>query len=227
MIVRLLFPEGDPGVGKAHDRLKAVLDRLAPGTPITRSPVRSGESVRGPRPGSPCVLIDGMELDGLPPEWLLEAAVLRALHPRHVLFLCVANSARSQLAEGIARSLAPAGVTVSSAGSAPTTVRPEAVEVLREIGIDISAHRSKSVKEVNPAEVDGVVTLCADEVCPAFPGRVARIHWGLPDPAAAAGDREARLAAFRSVRDELRRRLSVLFPPRAPGSGGVAGSRPG
>lgn len=126
--------------------------------------------------------------------------------PRHILFLCVANSARSQMAEGIARSLAPPGVRVSSAGSAPTSVRPEAVEALAEIGIDISAHRSKSVKDVDPATVDAVVTLCADEVCPAFPGRVERLHWPLPDPAAGA-------ASFRSVRDDLRLRIAALFRP--------------
>ncbi len=110
-------------------------------------------------------------------------ALACAAAPRHVLFLCVANSARSQMAEGIARALAPEGVRVSSAGSEPTSLRPEAVEALREIGIDISGHRSKGMDEVE-RPVDAVVTLCAEEVCPAWLGPALRVHWGLPDPAA-------------------------------------------
>ena len=144
--------------------------------------------------------------------WRRDAEELRAAAPRHLLFLCVANSARSQLAEGLARSLAPAGVHVSSAGSAPSVVNPLAVRVLEEVGLDISAHRSKSVDEIDPADVDAVITLCAEEVCPVFLGRARRYHWGLPDPAAAAGPEEERLAAFRAVRDELRRRLELVFP---------------
>jgi arsenate reductase len=133
------------------------------------------------------------------------------MRPRHILFLCVANSARSQMAEGIARSLAPRGVIVSSAGSSPASVRPQAIRVLREIGIDISGHRSKGLDSIDAGSVDAVVTLCAEEVCPAFPGKAHRLHWGLPDPAAVTGTEEARLNAFRSVRDELLRRLKVLF----------------
>jgi arsenate reductase len=130
-----------------------------------------------------------------------------------LLFLCVANSARSQMAEGIARSLAPAGLRVFSAGSAPSAVRPEAIEVLREIGIDISGHRSKPIPAVPADQVDTVVTLCAEEVCPVFPGAVRRLHWALPDPAAAAGPPAERLAAFRRVRDDLRRRITGLLSP--------------
>jgi len=130
---------------------------------------------------------------------------------RGVLFLCVANSARSQMAEGIARALAPPDVTVWSAGSRPARVRPEAIAVLREIGIDISTHRSKSVETIPSGEIDTVITLCAEEECPVFLGQARRLHWGLPDPAAAEGDEAARLAAFRQVRDELRRRLSAYF----------------
>jgi arsenate reductase len=148
---------------------------------------------------------------GLPPEWLVEAAMLRALAPKGLLFLCVANSARSQMAEAIARSLAPAGVRVWSAGSQPTRVRPEATAVLAEIGIDISGHRSKPVSDIPVEQVDTVITLCGEEECPLFLGRARRLHWGLPDPAAAPGDEAARLDAFRQVRDELRRRLAVLW----------------
>ena len=142
---------------------------------------------------------------------MLEAAILGALRPRHILFLCVQNSARSQLAEGIARFLAPAGVTVSSAGSSPAFVRPQAIQVLKEIGIDISPHRSKSIDEIDAASVDAVVTLCAEEVCPVFLGQAVRLHWSLLDPAKAPGDENARLDAFRATRDELFRRLKLLF----------------
>jgi arsenate reductase len=142
---------------------------------------------------------------------MLEAAILRARAPRHLLFLCVQNSARSQIAEGIARFLAPPGVTVSSAGSSPAFVRPQAVQVLGEIGIDASGHRSKSIDEIDAGSVEAVVTLCAEEVCPVFLGNAPRLHWALPDPAGAAGDEAARLDAFRAVRDELFRRLKLMF----------------
>ncbi len=144
-------------------------------------------------------------------DWRPEAEAIRSVNPKHVLFLCVANSARSQMAEGIARSLAPSGTRVSSAGSSPSSVNPLAVRALVEIGIDISGHRSKSVHEIPPQDVDAVVTLCAEEVCPVFLGKALRVHWGLPDPAAASGSDDERLQSFRDVRDELRRRLSVVF----------------
>jgi protein-tyrosine-phosphatase len=131
--------------------------------------------------------------------------------PRGVVFLCVANSARSQMAEGIARALAPPGVTVWSAGSTPTRVRPEAISVLAEIGIDISGHRSKSVSEIAAAEVDTVITLCGEEECPVWLGRARRLHWGLPDPASVDGSESERTDAFRRTRDDLRRRLTEFF----------------
>jgi arsenate reductase len=143
--------------------------------------------------------------------WQAEAEELRRLAPRHVLFLCVANSARSQMAEGIARSLAPAGVTVSSAGSQPSRVNALAIRALDEIGIDIRSHSSKSVDSISPAGIDAVITLCAEEVCPVFLGKAHRVHWGLPDPAGAGRTEEERIEAFRQVRDELRRRLAVVF----------------
>jgi arsenate reductase len=143
--------------------------------------------------------------------WEAEAEQLRKLAPRHVLFLCVANSARSQMAEGIARRLAPADVTVSSAGSQPSRVNPLAIRALDEIGIDIRSHASKSVESISPQGIDAVITLCAEEVCPVFLGRAHRVHWGLPDPAGAGKTDEERLNSFRNVRDELRRRLEVVF----------------
>jgi len=143
--------------------------------------------------------------------WRTEALELRAIQPRHILFLCVANSARSQMAEGIGRSLAPKGVKISSAGSSPSSIRPESIRVLKEIGIDISAHRSRGLDSIDAGSVDAVITLCAEEVCPVFLGDAHRVHWGLSDPAGVTGTEETRLDAFRSVRDELLRRLKVLF----------------
>ena len=128
-----------------------------------------------------------------------------------ILFMCVANSARSQIAEGVARSMAPPDIKVWSAGSRPTSVRPEAIAVLKEIGIDISHHRSKTVDEIPAVEVDTVITLCGEEECPVFLGEVTRLHWGLPDPAAFEGSGEGRLNAFRNLRDELRRRIEALL----------------
>jgi N-acetylglutamate synthase-like GNAT family acetyltransferase/protein-tyrosine-phosphatase len=119
------------------------------------------------------------------------------------------------MAEGIARALAPSSIKISSAGSQPSRLNPLAVRALAEIGIDISGHHSKSVNDVPPDDVDAVVTLCAEEVCPVYLGKALRLHWGLPDPAAAAGEEAARLEAFRTVRDELRRRLATVFPAKA------------
>ena len=127
-----------------------------------------------------------------------------------LLFLCVANSARSQMAEGLARARFGSRARVASAGSSPNAVHPLAVAALDEIGIDIRGQRSTSVDDVDPASVDVVVTLCAEEVCPVLPGRVRRLHWPLPDPAGAAGADADRLERFRSVRDEIARRLTDL-----------------
>jgi arsenate reductase (thioredoxin) len=145
--------------------------------------------------------------------WEAEADAIAARQPKHVLFLCVANSARSQMAEGLARSLAPADVKVSSAGSTPTKVNPLAIKALAELGLDIAQHASKSVNDVPPDDVDVVITLCAEEVCPVFLGRAMRVHWGLPDPAGVAGDEATKLQSFRAVRDELRHRLRRVFSP--------------
>jgi arsenate reductase len=144
--------------------------------------------------------------------WKAEAEQLRAAQPRHILFLCVANSARSQMAEGIARALAPQSVRVSSAGSEPSQLNPMAVKALAEVGIDISGHWSKSVNDIPPDDVDAVITLCAEEVCPVFLGKARRIHWCLRDPAGAGRDEAEQLQAFRNVRDELRKRLARVFP---------------
>jgi arsenate reductase len=126
-----------------------------------------------------------------------------------LLFLCVANSARSQMAEGLAHRMFGGLVRVQSAGSQPTRVNPNAIAAMREIGIDITGQHSKSVDAIDPASVAAVITLCAEEVCPVWPGTLARMHWPLPDPATLDPDvpADAVLARFRAVRDELRSRL--------------------
>jgi arsenate reductase len=131
---------------------------------------------------------------------------------RAIAFVCVANSARSQIAEGLARALAPAGVAIHSAGWLPALVHPLAVRALAEIDVDISHHRSKGLGEIPLASCDVAVLLCAEEQCPLVPAAVRRVRWELVDPAGAAGDGEARLEAFRSTRDELRRRLLAVWP---------------
>ena len=122
-----------------------------------------------------------------------------------VLFLCVHNSARSQMAEGLLRSMAGGAVEVRSAGLEARGVRPDAVTVMRELGLDISGQRSKSVEELAGEPFDIVVTTCeeAKEACPFFPGAGQTLHWDLPDPSAVSGDEQTRLDAFREVRDEL------------------------
>ena len=179
--------------------------------------------------GSPTILVNGEDIEGrtdntnglccrtygdeggVPPVWMIEAAVLRSLQPRHFLFLCVANSVRSQMAEGIARSLAPAGVKISSAGSVPLYVNPGAIGVLHETGIDISGQRSKSVGEFIGSDVDTVITLCAEEACPVYIGKALRLHWPLSDPTFSPTESGDRFEPFRSLREELLFRLNLLF----------------
>ncbi len=127
-----------------------------------------------------------------------------------VLFLCLANSARSQMAEGLARHMLGDKVRVQSAGSKPSRINPLAIKAMAEIGIDISAHRSKSVSEIDAAQVDLVVTLCAEEVCPVLPGKTKRLHWPIPDPAAQQGTEAQKLQAFRDARDAVRKKLEKL-----------------
>ncbi len=234
-VIEVLDFEGCPHADAAWQLVRNVVSSLAPhfeairihvasdeearrlgflGSPTIRVNGRDLEDREGPSAGLTCRIYEGGR--GVPTRWLVEAAVLRALRPRGILFLCVQNSARSQMAEGIARSFAPDGVHVFSAGSSPSSVRPEAVQVCAEIGVDLSGHRSKHLSEVPADLVDAVVTLCAEKVCPVWAqgGQIPRVHWGLSDPAARHGPE--RIEAFREVRDELRKRLSVLFA-RAPG----------
>ena len=112
------------------------------------------------------------------------------------------------MAEGLARHLLGDGAIVQSAGSSPSRVHPLAIQAMTEIGIDISGQHSKSVDTIDPATVDLVITLCAEEVCPVFLGKAERRHWPLPDPAAITGD--TALDGFRQVRDELAQRIRAL-----------------
>jgi arsenate reductase len=125
-----------------------------------------------------------------------------------ILFLCIANSARSQLAEAIARQMAPS-LNIWSAGSEPSHVRPQVRRVLDEIGYDPRGLRSKSMFEVEMDEIDVIVTLCREEQCPLLPGKKKHIAWPLPDPTAAPDEESDE--AFRATRDELLRRLPALL----------------
>lgn len=127
--------------------------------------------------------------------------------PPKIVFLCVANSARSQMAEGWARYLFGADAEVFSAGSQPSRVNALAVEAMREIGIDISGHKSKPIDDLDLAAMDLVVTLCADEVCPFVPGKVRRLHWPFPDPADDEIAIEEQRRHFRIIRDQIGAKL--------------------
>ena len=128
---------------------------------------------------------------------------------KRVLILCTGNSARSQMAEGLLKSIGGSGYEVFSAGTHPSVVNPLAIEVMRELGIDIADHRSKSVDEFAEEEFDYIITVCdrANENCPVFPGHAKRIHWSFDDPAKAEGTDDERSFVFRRVRDEISGRL--------------------
>jgi arsenate reductase (thioredoxin) len=132
---------------------------------------------------------------------------------KRVLILCTGNSARSQMAEGLLRRDGGDLFEVFSAGTLPGSVRPEAVAAMREEGIDISSHRSKSVDEFAGREFDYVITVCdnAKEHCPVFPAGTRRIHWSFDDPAAVLGDEATRLGEFRRVRDQIREHLKAFI----------------
>lgn len=139
---------------------------------------------------------------------------------QRVLILCTGNSARSQMAEGLLRAEAGATFEVFSAGMHPSIVRPEAIEVMREAGIDITGQRSKSVDEFAGQMFDYVITVCskAAETCPVFPGVRQRFSWDFDDPAAVEGDEETRLATFRRIRGEIQVRLRLFIATHLPES---------
>ena len=132
---------------------------------------------------------------------------------KKVLILCTGNSARSQMAEGLLQHICRDTYVVHSAGTHPSIVRPEAIEALAEVGIDISQNRSKSVHEFAGQEIDFVLTVCdnAKENCPYFPAKTKLTHRGFDDPAAVVGNEETRLAAFRRVRDEIYEYLKTEY----------------
>jgi arsenate reductase (thioredoxin) len=137
---------------------------------------------------------------------------------KRVLILCTGNAARSQMAEGLLRFDAGQSFEIESAGTHPSYVREAAIAVMRELGIDISNHRSKSVAEFTDQSFDYVITVCdnAKESCPIFPGRPVRIHWSIADPVFAKGDQQEQLVAFRKARDELRTRLREFIESETP-----------
>ncbi len=128
---------------------------------------------------------------------------------QNVLILCTGNSARSQMAEGLLRTLAGDRFEVFSAGSRPSVVNPLAIRAMDERGIDIHGHRSKHLSEYLQRPFDYVITVCdnAAETCPFFPGKAERIHWSFPDPAAIEGSDEEKMASFREVRDAIEKQL--------------------
>jgi arsenate reductase len=130
-----------------------------------------------------------------------------------VLILCTGNSARSQMAEGLLRHEGGNCFEVESAGVEASFVRPQAIDAMREIGIDISSHRSKSLDAFLGQSFDFVITVCdnAAERCPVFPGKIKRIHWSFDDPAAAVGDEAQKLEVFRRVRDEIHGKLKEFI----------------
>jgi len=132
-----------------------------------------------------------------------------------IIFLCVANSARSQMAEGLARASAPPGWQVHSAGSNPSTVHPLAIEALQEVGVDITGHTSKGLDAVPLDAADYVVTLCQDQVCPMVPVGAEHLEWTLADPAGAGDQIRFQLDAFRATRDAIKRRLDNFWKERA------------
>lgn len=129
---------------------------------------------------------------------------------QRILFLCVANSARSQMAEGLARQILGPDYTIQSAGSKPSFVHPLAIQALSERGIETAVQSSKSVQEIDLTQVDLIITLCAEEICPVAPGKMQRMHWPLSDPAAPAESEAAQLDSFRKIRDQIAGRLAVL-----------------
>ena len=138
---------------------------------------------------------------------------------KRILVLCTGNSARSQMGEGLFRAEGRGHCEVFSAGTRPGFVHPLAIAAMRELGIDISGHRSKSVDEYSGQAFDCIVTVCdnARDACPVFPGGAQRLHWSLEDPAAAQGDEAERLAAFRRIRDQIHERVKAFF--EQPGGG--------
>ncbi|GAB4291282.1 MAG: hypothetical protein Kow0090_04670 [Myxococcota bacterium] len=230
MKIELQYIEGCPHCEKLYTIAGNAVKRLSIDATITKHLVKTSDEARRLNfLGSPTLLVDGRDIEGstkyvnglgcrlyisgggVPEEWMVESALVRAQKPRGVLFMCVMNSARSQLAEAIARKFAPKGVEVFSAGSSPSRVHPLAIKVLEEAGFSTAELYSKSVDAIDPKAVQLVITLCAEEVCPVFLGKAYRFRWPFFDPASAGAEEEKKLEAFRKVRDELIKRIRHLF----------------
>ena len=128
----------------------------------------------------------------------------------HILFMCVANSARSQMAEGLAKKVFGSNAVIESAGSEPSKVNPLAIKAMQELGIDISRHHSKSTDDLSPkfiVQLDYVITLCAEEVCPMMVSKAKKLHWPHPDPAGKPGTEEEQLQRFRDARDAIHEKM--------------------
>ncbi|MBI3894446.1 MAG: arsenate reductase ArsC [Acidobacteria bacterium] len=138
---------------------------------------------------------------------------MNEMEPTRILFLCTANSCRSQMAEGLLRHLSGGTIEVASAGTHPKTIHPDAIRCMAEIGIDISAQRAKSLDLFLGEHIDYVITVCdqAKESCPLFPGAAESLHWSVLDPALAQGTEEERMRIFRQVREELKERIEELL----------------
>ncbi len=141
------------------------------------------------------------------------------MRPRRVLFLCTHNSARSQIAEGLLRAAGGPDLEVHSAGTVASSVRPEAIAVMDEIGIDIRGQSSKTLTAYLDQPFDLVITVCddADETCPIFPHAGERLHWSVDDPSSVQGAEAERLAGFRQAREALRAQIEQDLMPRLVG----------
>lgn len=161
-------------------------------------------------------------------EWRDCVIVERLLGTQRVLFLCTHNSARSQMAEGLLRSMAGDRFEVASAGTETTRVHPLAVRAMSEMGVDLTGHTSKALDRFLDQPWDHVITVCdaANEACPVFPRTGRRLHWSLPDPSRATGTDDERLEVFRRVRDEIRSRLSDWIAAQSPSVGAATANRP-
>lgn len=227
--VKNIFHIPQPFLSASHtelpkDRLLILADtsgvytkeaaRLLLANGFTRIACLDGGMIAWEDAGMPLASDPDAELIGVSPRAAITPKSRRPM-VQSILFLDTTNATRSQIAEGIARKMFP-GLRVMSAGSRPTKIHPMSVQVLREIGVDASGWASSHVDEIDPASVGVVVTLCAEEVCPAFLGNVDRLHWPLPDPAGVdpALEEDERLRRFRGTREALSRLLEAFARER-------------
>lgn len=134
-------------------------------------------------------------------------------HPLNILFVCIANSIRSQMAEGLAKKLLAGNAVIQSAGAFPSQVHPFVIQVLNEIGIDISQQYSKSIESIDIQQIDLIIILCEKESCPDLPSTIKQLHWPMLDPLVAKKPLE-QLALFRQLRDELKNKIAQILPSK-------------